>query len=231
LDDGDSGSWNVQANSYYGEEKLTRNFSLNLKDQSNKKGEILDFYKTGRYKNNDFFLAIVPKHACFERGNIAGSDLARKGVSKESATECQQFCEKNSQCHFWTFNNIGKHCYAKKRAIYWLGQYNADMHNTVSGPKRCCVSRGKGVVAGNATTFGNGNIAQTFMECQQKCQSNQQCKFFFFNGARCFLKTAKTAEFDKNGGIWGPKQCPETGKYMHRQTIYIVLLGTVDGVD
>ena len=70
---------------------------------------------------------------CFETGNYAGNNIDRV-ENVNDAEDCQKFCQRHSQCKFWTYNSSNKKCYRHtEKAPTALGT----CATCIRGPRLC----------------------------------------------------------------------------------------------
>ena len=142
-------------------------------------------------------------------GNIKGSDLSHSEMVKNSAMECQAYCNGYKGCQYWTFNSETNLCYPKTGDIDWKSDYNATKPSTTSGPKNCCFEKGAGLEKGSALTPNVHDNVKTVLECQRICQTTPDCKWFVLNSKHnCYLKYKFTERRNNRNATYGPRDCP-----------------------
>ena len=143
-----------------------------------------------------------------------------RSVESTGPEDCQSKCQKEDQCHNWSFHGSVMRCYMKKATAPTEGRY---YERGTSGPKYCPLVSDtieKDCFFYDTEYLGNyvgsqPNVirtADTAKKCQEQCQGRSDCYHWSFTKSipLCILKTqvAYTDGKYNAGVISGPKNCP-----------------------
>jgi len=150
------------------------------------------------------FIAILFLHCCllfdiifgqyclYRKTNLRGRNILDKPEKVDEIEKCQERCDGNSACNFWTYNKKKKECYLKLRFAHLNKEFDADY---VSAPWSCkpfksssgCLEENTGPKAKNV--FQRYEKGDSMKACYDECKTNGGCNFWSFNenNNTCFL--------------------------------------------
>ncbi|CBZ54549.1 hypothetical protein NCLIV_049780 [Neospora caninum Liverpool] len=132
--------------------------------------------------------------------------------SVASYVECQQLCEANMQCFYWTWVSQKKNCYLKNQGALLGRTHDTATAGLISGPKTC-TPRGSleinvDFVGNNIKVVDDGSV-KSYPDCQYLCQQYSDCHYwtYYQDKMLCFLKNAlaPTSRVPRQSTVSGPK--------------------------
>lgn len=137
---------------------------------------------------------------------------------RNSATfeTCQQNCQNNKDCEFWTWDVRSKLCQLRKAEPYGYVSDSSTI-GMLAGPKYCpnddvCVEQAD-YVGYDLEAIEDGSVA-TAVECRTICRRTEGCEFWTWTRStgNCYLKTedallGKTNGLASLGKFSGPREC------------------------
>lgn len=159
----------------------------------------------------------LPEKSCAEGSVEYRSRDVAVNRNVRSAAYCQQLCQSNTACFFWTWDKNRHTCYQKDEHAADFRVTGRQTIGKVSGAKDCLpINPGCQLLD---TAFLGAVVRQlrntaSFETCQHNCQNESNCAFWTWDlrTKLCQLRSAApfgyVSDSSTNGIIAGPKYCP-----------------------
>ncbi|KAF4640288.1 PAN domain-containing protein [Toxoplasma gondii] len=143
--------------------------------------------------------------------------------SVASYADCQQLCEANVQCFYWTWVSQKKNCYLKNQGALLGRTQDAATAGLVSGPKTCtprgqCYEVDVDYHGFDTEKIETGQVTSAAL-CHYHCVTAAHCAYWTWVGqtSNCYLKSSnallgRVQDFSSVGMVSGPRICaPSAG--------------------